>query len=368
MSQHWGDPGQQPWGQQSQQPWGQQWGQPQFGQPGNQWGPQQQPWAGTTQTQQQHPGGQPGWAPPGPQKKPGGVRRILFIAGGLVVAAVLGLVIWHLAQPQYRNDDYEIPPASTDVPDLPISDDPAAWEANMRQNPIYEQTLDTPVRCAVDPERLGPNAAPQQVENYLQQQIDCLYRVWGPALDRTGKYTTHVPTVTVYTDTITTACGTESKEPNAFYCSQDQRLYFSMDLFNDPLLSAVAQHPGTDFVIAHEYAHLLQDRIQVLASAWQWGATQSVYTDLEYSRRVELQADCLAGMHLAAVARSRGYGEAEIVVVMEVTRQMGEAAEQGPQPSTHGNTTTRPYWVQMGMSTTEVGRCNTFVVPPDLVR
>lgn len=376
VSQQWGGQGGQPWEQQGRQPWGQQWGQPQFGQTspgwappgasGNQWGsPQQgqQQWGA-----QQQWGGQPGWAPPGPPKKSGGLGKVLLIAGGLVVAAVLGLVIWNLTQPQYRNDNYEIPPVASEPPPLPVNENPAEWEGILRQNVLYQQTVDTPVRCELEPERLDPNATPEQVEDYLQQEMDCLYRVWGPVLDRTGKYQTFVPKVTVYTDTITTDCGTFKKAPNAFYCSGDQRLYLSMDLLHSPRLSAAGTHPGVDFAIAHEYAHLLQGRVEILTSSHLSARTQPEAQGLETNRRGELQADCLAGMYVASVAQSRGYGGAEIAVIMELTQQLGDDTGGRTDPGDHGTTASRQYWAQLGMSTTEVGKCNTYVAPPDLVR
>ncbi|WP_162143130.1 neutral zinc metallopeptidase [Granulicoccus phenolivorans] len=363
MSQQWGGQGGQPWGQQGQQPWGQQWSRP--GAAGNPWGGGTQPgppqW-GAQQSPQQW-GGQPGQS-----KKSGGLGKVLLIAGGLVVAAVLGLVIWNLTQPQYKNDNYQIPPATANAPELPINENPAEWDAVLTRNALYQQTVDSPVRCQMNPERLDPDGTPEQVQAYLQQEMNCLYRVWGPTLDRTGKYHTFVPTVTVYTDSITTACGTKPKEPNAFYCGADQQLYFSMDMFRHPATDTARVHPVADFIMAHEYAHLLQGRVEIAGVRYQSADQLTKSEWLTLGRRNELQADCLAGMYTAAVAQSRGYGQTEVAAITALTQQIGDDSGGRTAPGDHGTMASREYWSQLGMSTTEVAKCNTYAASPDLVR
>ncbi len=63
--------------------------------------------------------------------------------------AVVGLVVWKLSQPQYKNDDYGIPqPTAHAPPQPPEVKDPAEWDAIVRQNVLYQQTLDTPPSAA----------------------------------------------------------------------------------------------------------------------------------------------------------------------------------------------------------------------------
>ncbi len=281
--------------------------------------------------------------------------------------AVVGLVVWKLSQPQYKNDDYGIPQPTAHAPQPPEVKDPAEWDAIVRQNVLYQQTLDTPVRCEL-PDRLDPTWAREQVQEFLQQQVNCLHRVWGPVLDRTGKYTTHVPTVTVYDDDITTACGKQPKGPNNFYCRADQQLYFSMDLLTDPEARTTQVHPAAEQMLANSYAHLLQGRAQINDAVRTQGQRQKAAEALEANRRKTLQADCYAGMYLAAVAQSRGYGEAEVAAILAHARAIGDDNLPGERARTHGTGDSRAYWTQLGMSTTEVGKCNTFVAPPDLVR
>ncbi|WP_460741851.1 neutral zinc metallopeptidase [Mariniluteicoccus endophyticus] len=394
MTQNWGNQwpapgagGQQPgWGGQQpgwggQQPgfgqgnFGQQYGQQQWGAPQQGWhrpGPApQQPYAG------QHPGayspqgsayapGQPAY----PTARRGGPAKAILITLGVVLAAFAALaLISALSQPSYKNDDYRVPPAdpSAGMVDIPATS--AEAKQTLEKNAAYNVKVASPVRCEM-PEIDARTASDAQIKAYFDQQMACLMRVWDPALSQTKKYTIHRPTVTVYGDSVSSPCG-QIKGVNAVFCAANQQLYYSRDMARTDELKPLQRPRGVELVMAHEFGHLIQGRIGVVGSRVRIMESENPSTEeaLWMSRRSEVQADCLSGMYVRAVRQSRGYTDADIQTFFDALHAIGDDSLGAPAgKGNHGSAASRRYWGQLGMSTDEVGKCNTWIVPKEQVR
>lgn len=362
-----GFPGQGQWS--SGNPWGQ---------PAPAWGaPHQFP---GQQAQAQLPAGSqfPGQLPTQfPSPKPRGRLGPIILGALCVVAlAMLGLVLYSLfGGPQYQNDEYEPPPAADVVPPLPDIK-VAEVDAILTANPLYAQQLPVPVRCDLNNSDMDlTTASDDEVKAYINDVMGCTMRVWNPPFQATQRFELVRPVVNVYGESVTTPCGGGERDgPNASYCSANQQVYFSRALPQaHPNLAIVSQRRVIDGIMAHEFGHAMQGRNGTLLAFAYTARQQDRRSALELSRRVEVQADCFAGMYVQAVRQSIDLNETELNAIMDSMRLIGddELAGKPNDPEVvgnHGHGQSRLYWFQTGLTTTDIGRCNTFTVPAEYVR
>jgi hypothetical protein len=175
--------------------------------------------------------------------------------------------------------------------------------------------------------------------------------------------------VTVYTSTVTTACG-DSESHNAFYCSADQQIYYAQDLYQI-LPRALRNQPFVaEAVLAHEFGHAIQARTGILIaeSAWQQKSAESKAA--EYSRRAETQADCMGGLFMHAVQDASAMTATDMANLKSLAISIGDDTLTG-NPNIvgdHGLSKSRTYWWSLGLTNASVGTCNTFVASSDKVR
>lgn len=260
-------------------------------------------------------------------------------------------------QKPYQNDDYRVPPPNRNPGDGPEPRTYGDADNYLQRNALYRQSIPLPVRCRPD----GIDATRTSVAQrgaYYTSISECLMRVWAPLVSRAG-YNMHRPTVTMYERPIRTACGTADELVNGFYCSGDGQIYIGSRDYQGVPPSQQGHRQNVDFTIAHEFGHAIQDRTGILAS-------ESAYehrhkgTPLEntYSRRLEQQADCLAGLFTNSVAQARNITADEKRFLGQLVRNFG-----GRVGGTHGTPESREKWLLRGVDATSVSTCNTFIVP-----
>ncbi len=296
----------------------------------------------------------------------------LVVLGTLLIAivALLGLIIASLSSTTtdvaYQNDDYTAPAPDTNPPPIPLPQTYEEAQQWIEANPFYEQTTPVPVRCGSPPINVT-TADDAQLKSHFEGLMECLMRVWDPPATRAGFQLVR-PTVTIYSDKMTTKCGTSGV--NAFYCAADQQVYYSNQL--PRALGQVGANKWTaDVVMAHEFGHALQGRTGILVSAHALGQQSGdEATDLLFSRRLETQADCLSGMFVRAVSLSLGVQPQDEDGILAIYIAIGDDTLSGePQiVGNHGLARSRKYWGTLGLTTSDIGRCNTFVVPAGQVR
>lgn len=264
----------------------------------------------------------------------------------------------------WKNDDYKAPPFTKTPPPMPTASTSTMMNM-LEKNALYDVTLATPVRCQVAKKDMR-GASKAEIEKRLDVLLDCLMRVWGPALEEAGFEATQ-PSITVYTSPITTPCG-KSKMRNAMFCAKDQNLYFAVDVINEDPADDTTW--SLDAVMAHEFAHLVQARAGIIpARQLAQKETDSRSAAYLLSRRNEAQADCMAGLFFASTGKSLKFKDEDKDLVVESFRSVGSDRKAGFRfgPSTHPTVKSREAWSKKGLSGLDMKRCNAYVVDAEEV-
>jgi predicted metalloprotease len=178
-----------------------------------------------------------------------------------------------------------------------------------------------------------------------------------------------VPHLVLFRGSTTTACGQGESAMGPFYCPADQKVYIDLGFYQT--LKNQLGAPGDfaqAYVIAHEVGHHVQNLLGVTRKMEQRRGqlTQTQYN--AQSVRLELQADCLAGVwanHAQATRRILEAGDLE--EAMNAAAKIGDDALQGagggqvvPDSFTHGTSAQRQHWFHAGLQSGSVKNCDTF--------
>lgn len=177
------------------------------------------------------------------------------------------------------------------------------------------------------------------------------------------------PTLVLFTGAVQSACGYAQSAVGPFYCPGDQKVYLDLSFFQE--LSQRFGAPGDfaqAYVIAHEIGHHVQNLLGIAQKVSTLQAQAGEAEANELSVRMELQADCLAG-----VWANHADAERQILEAGDVEEALGAASAIGddrlqretqgyvvPDSFTHGTSAQRAAWFKRGLASGSVGDCDTF--------
>ncbi|MCP5272308.1 MAG: zinc metallopeptidase [Burkholderiaceae bacterium] len=220
----------------------------------------------------------------------------------------------------------------------------------------------------------GPAAAPPASDReamFVSTVLADTEDVWQ-ALFRSGGQSYREPKLVLFRGAVPTACGTGQSAMGPFYCPGDYKVYIDLGFFET--LSRQMGAPGDfaqAYVIAHEVGHHVQRLIGVTDKVDQMRGRISPVQMNAMSVRVELQADCLAGVWTHHSQRGKNWLEqGDIQEAMNAAARIGDDALQRqstgtvrPESFTHGSSEQRMRWFQRGVQSGQVAACNTFDAP-----
>ncbi len=192
--------------------------------------------------------------------------------------------------------------------------------------------------------------------------------VWGEIFTQAGR-TYERPRLVLFRDAIPTACGTGESAMGPFYCPQDRKVYIDLDFYQT--LRDRLGSPGDfaqAYVIAHEVGHHVQNLLGTTAKVDALRARENRAQLNATSVRVELQADCFAGVWaFHSQAEKHWLEQGDIESALNAASHIGDDALQRqtqgrvvPETFTHGTSAQRVNWFKRGLANGKVADCDTF--------
>ncbi|CDG82956.1 KPN_02809 family neutral zinc metallopeptidase [Janthinobacterium agaricidamnosum] len=177
------------------------------------------------------------------------------------------------------------------------------------------------------------------------------------------------PKLVLYSGSTPTACGTGQSATGPFYCPGDQKVYLDLDFFN--LMRQrfkVSSEFAEAYVIAHEVGHHVQNLMGLTAKVDHARRSASERQANALSVRLELQADCFAGVWAYHANQTRKILEqGDVEAALKTASAIGDDALQRqargevvPDSFTHGTSEQRVRWFSKGLDQGEIAQCNTF--------
>jgi hypothetical protein len=192
--------------------------------------------------------------------------------------------------------------------------------------------------------------ATDQLRAFLEAELTCLDAAWKPVV--TAINMPFEPTKLTMDGSAGSCRSRDDGTPVAFYCGADNELHM-------PVQSVLEGTDGIPAVVlgvmAHEYGHHVQDMSGILLaeSRREKAAGRDTAAGTELSRRLELQANCFAGMFLASVA---GRGS----VTKSMAADGAAAFADGGGEQDHGSAPNQGRWAQIGYQQNKTAACNTW--------
>jgi predicted metalloprotease len=192
--------------------------------------------------------------------------------------------------------------------------------------------------------------------------------VWRAKFQQAGA-TYREPKLRLFRGSEPTACGTGQSAMGPFYCPGDEKVYIDLNFYE--VMKSRLGAPGDfaqAYVIAHEVGHHVQNLMGITGKVDSLRGRESSAQQNAMSVRVELQADCFAGVwaHDAQAARQI-LEQGDVEEALNAATQIGDDAlqrkSQGtvvPESFTHGTSAQRVTWFKRGLQSGSVAQCDTF--------
>ncbi len=179
------------------------------------------------------------------------------------------------------------------------------------------------------------------------------------------------PTLVLFTGSTRSACGLGQAAMGPFYCPADKKAYIDLGFYDE--MRTRFRAPGDfaqAYVIAHEIGHHVQNLLGVSNKVRQMQARAGKAEGNQLSVRLELQADCLAGVWANRADKARGILESgDIEEALNAASAIGDDRLQKqtrgtvvPESFTHGTSTQRQHWFRTGLQSGDPDSCDTFSV------
>ena len=177
------------------------------------------------------------------------------------------------------------------------------------------------------------------------------------------------PKLVLFSGAVQSACGFAQAAVGPFYCPADQKLYIDLAFYQD--LRNRFRAPGDfaqAYVVAHEIGHHVQNLLGIADKVRAGQQRVSPEQANTLSVRLELQADCFAGIWANHANRSRHILEqGDVEEALNAASQIGDDRMQmrgrgyvSPESFTHGSSEQRVRWFRIGLESGELKQCDTF--------
>ncbi len=203
---------------------------------------------------------------------------------------------------------------------------------------------------------------------FVQAVLASTEDVWRVQM-RTAGVPYRDPKLVLFRGYVNSACGMAQSAMGPFYCPGDSKVYMDLNFFD---IMRTKLGSGGDFayayVVAHEVAHHVQNQLGITAKVDAMRGRVPESQMNAFSVKVELQADCLAGVWAHHSQQAKGWlDKGDIEEALNAAAQIGDDNMQRrstgmvvPESFTHGSSQQRVTWFKRGLQGGNVQQCNTF--------
>jgi len=238
---------------------------------------------------------------------------------------------------------------------------------NARNGGQYTQAA--PTRAQQPQAQAG--APSDQIGRFVAAILAETEDVWSDVLPAQKGIKYVPPRLVLFNGETQSGCGDAQAAMGPFYCPRDQKVYLDTSFFRD---MQQRYGGGGDFayayVIAHEVGHHIEDQLGILGKAQAAEQRAGNRTQAnQISVRIELMADCLAGVWAANASSDKyrivqpGDVEKAIATAQAIGDDRLQKAARGyavPDSFTHGSSVQRQQWLNTGLKSGKIDSCNTF--------
>jgi uncharacterized protein len=273
--------------------------------------------------------------------------------GTLVLMAIIGLVMYFVfginpidmingggQSPGGQTTEYQLPDTQTDVVESQV---PGGGTGNA-------------------------NVTADAGKDFVARVLGSTERTWTSIFQKMGK-TYEKPPLVLFTGFVQSACGMAQSAMGPFYCPRDSKVYIDLSFYQDMKNKLGA--PGDfaqAYVVAHEVGHHIQNQFGIADKVNQTRSRVSEEEGNALQVKMELQADCFAGIWAQeANARANILEEGDIEEGLNAASAIGDdrlqKRSQGyvvPESFTHGSSEQRVRWFKAGMNAKSLKDCDTF--------
>ena len=208
----------------------------------------------------------------------------------------------------------------------------------------------------------GSIAREEPEVEFVSFVLDDAQRTWGRTLPeyREAK-------LVLFRDAVESACGFAQSATGPFYCPSDQKVYLDLSFFEELRKRfGAAGDFAKAYVIAHEIGHHVQKTVGVESRVRQLQASNPRLQN-EISVKVELQADCLAGIWAHSTQQRNLLEQGDVQSALGAAAAVGDDRLQqqagravSPESWTHGSSEMRVKWFRQGFQSGQIDTCDTF--------
>jgi predicted metalloprotease len=222
---------------------------------------------------------------------------------------------------------------------------------------------DEPAQTQVETGAAGEDPQSKFIGAVLGDMEDTWSQIFSAAGERYQP-----PVLVLFEQAVQSACGSASAATGPFYCPADRKVYLDLSFFRE--LDQRFGAPGDfaqAYVVAHEVGHHVQNLLGVNAQVSRLQQQASRAEANALSVRLELQADCYAGLWGHYAARQNLLDPGDVDEGLRAAAAIGDDRLQGetqgrvvPESFTHGTSEQRAEWLRQGLTSGRIEECDTF--------
>jgi uncharacterized protein len=297
---------------------------------------------------------------------PGGRIPIPMGGGGLGIFGiiiVIGLMLLFGIDPRVILQGGPEGGGESPFPQLPRTQNPAPQPRT--EAPTRETQIPAP---RTDPGEQSASNVEDEQKKFVAVVLETTETVWREKFRQSGKNYTE-PKLVLYRNRVSSSCGLGATQMGPFYCPLDAKVYIDLAFYDD--LKRRFRAPGDfaqAYVIAHEVGHHVQTLLGITEQVMRAKSRTSEAGQNAMQVRMELQADCVAGIWAYyAQSKMQIVEDGDIDEALNAASAIGDdniqrrmQGEVIPETFTHGSSEQRVRWFKRGFESGSFPRCDTF--------